>query len=271
MNDVEEIMTTSPLTVSVDTQATKVRSILREDGYRSLPVVTNQRLEGIITRGDMMNISATKSNIDARGIMEHPKVIATPDMDIMELARKLLKADTVQAPVVESTDNMHLVGIVSVVDILRKLLFNGAKPTHTSIDEIFTKNVINCNYDDQISKVWDLMDETGFSGLPVIKKNKLIGIITRKDIINSGHVRIGRESGEIKRSIKVEKVMKTPPLITTINNTVAEVAQMMIEYDIGRLPVVENPVYVKKEPNRAIKADLTGIIAREDILWSYLG
>ncbi|MCE5213448.1 MAG: CBS domain-containing protein [Methanobacterium sp.] len=271
MNDVKEIMTSNPLTVTVDTQATKVRSILREDGYRSLPVVSNHRLEGIITRGDIMNISATKSNIDARGIMDHPKVICTPDDDIMDLARRLLKTDKVQAPVVESKDNMHLVGIVSITDIIRKLLYNGAKPAHDNIAEIFSRDVITCTYDESISKVWDLMDETGFSGLPVLKMNKLIGIITRKDIINSGHVRIGRESGDIKRSIKVEKVMKTPPLVTTVHSTVTEVAQMIIEYDIGRLPVVENPVYVKREPNRALKSDLVGIIAREDILWSYLG
>lgn len=264
-------MTSNPLTVSVDTHATRVRSILREDGFRSLPVVTDHRLEGIITRGDVMNISATKSNIDARGIMEHPKVITTPDADIRELARKLLKADTVQAPVVESTDSMHLVGIVSAVDILKKLLYNGVNPVHKDIGNIFTRDVVTCTFDEPISKVWDLMDETGFSGLPVIKNKKLIGIITRKDIINSGHVRIGRESGEIKRSIKVEKVMKTPPLVTTTQSSVTEVAQMMIEYDIGRLPVVKNPVYVKHEPNRAIKSDLMGIIAREDILWSYLG
>ncbi|MDD1775292.1 MAG: CBS domain-containing protein, partial [Methanobacterium sp.] len=86
MNEVEEIMSSQPLTVSVDTQATKVRSILREDGYRALPVVAGQKLEGIITRGDMMNISATKSNIDARGIMEKPKLISTPDEDIHQLA-----------------------------------------------------------------------------------------------------------------------------------------------------------------------------------------
>ncbi len=270
VDHVEEIMTSNPLTVTVDTHATRVRSILREDGFRALPVVNNHRLEGIITRGDIMNISATKSNIDARGIMEHPKVITTPDADIRELAGKLLKADTVQSPVVESTDSMHLVGIVSAVDILRKL-YNGTKPIHNDISGIFTRNVVTCTYDEPISKVWDLMDETGFSGLPVIKKKKLIGIITRKDIINSGHVRIGRESGEIKRSIKVEKVMKTPPLVTTVQNSVTEVAQTMIEHDIGRLPVVENPVYVKKEPDRAIKSDLIGIITREDILWSYLG
>jgi CBS domain-containing protein len=271
LNEVEEIMTSNPLTVSVDTQATKVRSILREDGYRSIPVVSGHRLEGIITRGDIMNISATKSNIDARGIMDHPKVITTPDADIHDLSRKLIKADIKQAPVVESTDNMQLVGIVSVVDILRKLLYNGAKPVHNSVGEIFTKDVVSCTFDEAISKVWDLMDETGFSGLPVIKNKKLIGIVTRKDIINSGHIRIGKESGEIKRSIKVEKIMKTPPLVTTVESNVTEVAQIMIEYDIGRLPVVENPVYIKKEPNRAVKSDLIGIIAREDILWSYMG
>ncbi|OPY23441.1 MAG: Inosine-5'-monophosphate dehydrogenase [Methanobacterium sp. PtaU1.Bin097] len=271
LDHVEEIMTSRPLTVTVDTHATRVRSILREDGFRALPVVNNHRLEGIITRGDIMNISATKSNVDARGVMQHPKVITTPDVDIRQLARNLLKADTVQAPVVESADSMQLVGIVSAVDILRKFLYNGKKPAHNDISSIFTRDVVTCTYDEPISKVWDLMDETGFSGLPVIKNKKLIGIITRKDIIDSGHVRIGRESGEIKRSIRVEKVMKTPPLVTTPQNSVTEVAQMMIEYDIGRLPVVENPVYVKKEPNRATKSDLIGIIAREDILWSYLG
>ena len=271
LNEVKEIMTSTPLTVSVDTHATKVRSILREDGYRSIPVVADNRLEGIITRGDIMNISATKSNIDARGIMDHPQVITTPDADILDLSRKLIKADIKQAPVVESTDNMHLVGIVSVVDILRKLLYNGAKPNYNSVGEIFTKDVVSCTFDEPISKIWDLMDETGFSGLPVNKNKKLIGIITRKDIINSGHIRIGKESGEIKRSIKVEKIMKTPPLVTTVESKINEAAQIMIEYDIGRMPVVENPVYIKKEPNRAVKSDLIGIIAREDILWSYLG
>jgi CBS domain-containing protein len=271
LNEVEDIMTSNPLTVSVDTQATKVRSILREDGYRSIPVVADHRLEGIITRGDIMNISSTKSNIDARGIMEHPKVITTPDANIRDLSRQLLKADDKQAPVVESTDNMNLVGIVSVVDIIRKLLYNGDKPVHENVGEIFTKKVVYCTFDEYLSKVWDLMDETGFSGLPVIKNKKLIGIITRKDIINSGHIRLGKESGEIKHSIKVEKIMKTPPLVATLDSNITEVAQIMIEYDIGRLPVVENPVYIKNEPNRAVKSDLIGIIAREDILWSYLG
>lgn len=65
-------MTPDPVTVSADTHVTKVRSVFREHGFRTIPVVSGNRLEGIITRGDMLNISSTKSNIDARGSWNNP-------------------------------------------------------------------------------------------------------------------------------------------------------------------------------------------------------
>ena len=268
LNKVEEIMTSDPVTVNVDTKLTKVRSIFRGGWFRSIPVLSKNRLEGIITRGDIMFLSSTKSNIEARVIMEHPKVLATPEMEMNEIAKKLLKSDTVQVPVVESMEDMHLVGILSIGDILKKILSNGIKPKSSNISLIFTKKVVKTNYDDHISKVWSLMDETGFSGLPVMKKNKIIGMITRKDIIKSGHVRTGLDA--VDRSIKVEKVMVTPPVVVTADTSITEAAKLMVENDIGRLPVVENPVYIKKEPKRAREANLIGIVTREDILGSYL-
>lgn len=265
-------MTPDPVTVSVDTHATKVRSIFREEGLRTIPVVSKNRLEGIITRGDILNISSTKSNIDARGIMEHPRVIATPDMDLTHIAREIMKADTICAPVVESQDDMHLVGIITVSDILRNFLYNGAIPSNEQLKEITVSDVVTCNYDDLISQVWKKMDETGFSGLPVMKNNKIIGIITRMDIINSGNVRMAleSESHETRGSVRVEKIMKTPPVVATSHTLTREAAEIILEYDIGRLPIVKNPIYIKREPRRAKEADLIGIVSREDILWSYL-
>lgn len=272
MNPVEKVMTPDPVTVSVDTHATMVRSIFREEGFRTIPVVSENRLEGAITRGDMMNISSTKSNIDARGIMEKPRVIATPDMDLLQLAREIMKADTVYAPVVESPDNMQLVGIITVADILRKFLYNGLKADSKTLQGLVSSSVVTCNYNDLISHVWKRMDEYGFSGLPVMKKNKLIGIVTRMDIIKSGHARMGFESDshEGRGTIMVEKVMKTPPVVATPSTLTREAGEIILEYDIGRIPVVENPVYVKREPRRAKEADLVGIVSREDILWSYI-
>jgi len=64
--------------------------------------------------------------------------------------------------------------------------------------------------------------------------------------------------------------MMTPPVVVTQETTVKQAAELMMKNDIGRLPVVENPIYIKKEPNRAREADLIGIISREDILGTYL-
>jgi CBS domain-containing protein len=268
LTNVGEIMTSNPVTVNVDTQATKVRSIFRNGWLRSIPVLSKNHLEGIISRGDMMFLSSTKSNIEARVIMKNPKVLATPEMDILEITKKLLDSDTLQAPVVESTENKRIIGILSVGDVLTNLLQNGLKPKNSDINSICTKKVINVSYDEHISKVWSLMDETGFSGLPVLKKNKLIGMITRKDIIKSGHAIKGLDN--VDKSIKVEKVMVTPPIVVTLETSVRDAAEIMIKNDIGRLPVVENPIYIKKEPHRAREANLIGIISREDILGTYL-
>jgi CBS domain-containing protein len=267
---VGKIMTPKPRSVSAETHATHVRSLFRDGGFRSVPVVSNNRLEGIITRADVLNISSTKSNIDARGIMQHVKVIATPDMDVNDLCRKILEAHVVHAPVIQSADNMQLVGIITLSDILKLMLEDKLKPPLGTVKDVFTQKVVSCDYQDLISHVWSHMDQTGFSGLPVLKKGKLIGMITRKDIIDSGHIRINRESDDMHPSIKVEKVMKTPPIVVTPKSSVQEAAELIIKYDIGRLPVVENPVYIKNEPNRAKLANLLGIISREDILWSYL-
>lgn len=265
---VGEIMSSDPVTVNVDTQATKVRSIFREGWFRSIPVLSKNRLEGTISRGDIMFLSSTKSNIEARVLMKHPKLLATPEMDIKDVARNLIKSDLVQAPVVESTENMKVVGVLSMGDILSNLLEQESSASNSIIDEVVTKKVVKTNYDDHLSKVWSLMDESGFSGLPVVKKDKLIGIITRKDIIKSGHAIKGLDN--VDKSIKVEKVMVTPPIVVTKQSTVKQAAELMINNDIGRLPVVENPVYIRKEPHRARESNLVGIITREDILGKYL-
>lgn len=257
---VEEAMTSNPVTVPISAAATMVRSIFRDVDFRCIPVVEEGHLKGLITRGSIINIFATKSNIEARGIMARPKLIFTPEMDLIDAAHNLLNAEEIQAPVVESNNNLTLLGILSVYDILKVLLKEGSKTSSKTLGEIKTENVVTCDYQDHISTLWDKMDESGFSGLPVLKKNKVIGIVTRKDLIKSGHT----------RKIPAEKVMKTPPIVGTSMMLVDEAANLMVQEDIGRLPVVKNPIFIKNEPHRAKESEIMGIVSREDVLRSYI-
>ncbi len=267
---VRDLMTPNPVTVPINMAVTRVRSILREEDFRCVPVVNGERLAGLITRGDILQISSTRSNIEARGVMEKPEVILFPEMDIFKASKLLIRAKEIQAPVVKSGADMKLIGILSVFDILLGFIESKVPPKKNTIGEVLTQKVVTCDVKDPLSKVWNKMDESGFSGLPVMKKDKLIGIITRKDLIRYGHARIIKESGDVKRAMPVEKIMQTPPLVATKDMSIEKAADIMTRRDVGRLPVVENPVYVKNDPERAKEAKLVGIVSREDILKAYI-
>nr|WP_245526740.1 CBS domain-containing protein [Methanothermus fervidus] len=268
---IKEIMTTNPIVVSPDMAATKVRSLFREERVRCFPVVNNGKLEGVITRGDVLRITSTRSNITVKGLMEKPTVLLTPDADVMDAVKRLVSAKKTHALIIKDSTSMELIGIVSVFDIFQSFLDAKIRPKKEKIKDIFTENPVVCDYEDPIYKVWDKMNESGYSGLPVLKNGKLIGIITRKDIIDSGYVRINRESKKhVRKNIEVYRVMKTPPVAVTKEDDVYDAMKLMIEKDIGRLPVVENPEYINNESYVVRRADLIGIVTRKDILKAYV-
>ncbi len=79
MNPVGQIMTPDPVTVSVETHATNLRSVFIKDEFHTTPIIYGNRLEGIISRLDMLSLSSTKSNIGARDFMGPNLLIATPN------------------------------------------------------------------------------------------------------------------------------------------------------------------------------------------------
>lgn len=236
--------------VHEDAYVTHVRQLMR-DGYRSLPVIDDQgRVKGMVTLLDMIKITSTKSDVTVIGyINETPR--ATPDMDIIDVAR--IFAETgFDVPVVRSHDDYSLKGVVDLEHLFNSLDFR----KNESVDAIMTKTVRTCAATDPVSKVWLNMAQYGFSGYPIVKKKHLIGIVTLKDLLKAGYVRLEREDERGGRGIyppNVEKVMKTPVITVESDSSIWEAANLMIQYAIGRLPVVED-------------SKLIGIVDRQDLV-----
>lgn len=155
---VEDVMSRNVVYVHEEDFATRARALLREYGFRSLPVVDDEKkLVGIVTRSDVLAITSTRSNIPVKGIMSSPTIFATPDEDILEVAEKLIEANVGRAPVVKSKENMELVGIITMHDIIRVLLEKNIKPKKKYIEEIMTRDVVTCDASDRVNKVLDKM------------------------------------------------------------------------------------------------------------------
>jgi CBS domain-containing protein len=98
-----------------------------------------------------------------------------------------------------------------------------------------TKNVVVCSPDDEIDNIWRLMQEKRFAGLPVVKNDKLIGIITQKDLLDAGTIMPTFEApkGRFQAPSKVSSIMKTGVTSVQPSTKMIRVAKVMVSKDVG--------------------------------------
>ncbi len=256
---VSDVMQPYPISLGSHDLITKARSLMRSSGFRTLMVVDDGRLVGLVTARQMLRVTSTRSNIPVSGLMFPPRLVAMPSDNLAKLAKDMIKLDVTVAPVIQSIGDQTLVGIVRLEDIL-KYIASAPVLRKLTVGRIMSRAIVTCAPDDLISKVWDIMERTGYSGLPVTRYNKqkhvteVIGMITRSDILKSGFIRLAGESTKGGRSPpRVQIVMRTPAIAVSPTTPVSEVAELMVRRRIGRLPVVD-------------KGGLVGIIDREDVI-----
>ena len=97
-----------------------------------------------------------------------------------------------------------------------------------------SKNVATVAPHDPIEKAAKLMDEYDVGSIPVCDGNKVVGIITDRDIV----LRCVSQNKNLTQP--VNEFMTANPVTATPTMDVKDAAKMMSEKKIRRLPIVEN-------------------------------
>ncbi|NMB85610.1 MAG: Inosine-5'-monophosphate dehydrogenase [Methanosaeta sp. PtaB.Bin018] len=256
---VEDILSRDPLYVEDSTYLTKARQLIRDHHVRGLPVVNdNKHVLGIVTAQDMLRVTSTKSNVTVAGFMVQAPLV-TGQMDMFDAARLMLKEKSALLPVIESMDKPRLRGVVTLLDVFKHIDLE--KVPKKQIQEVMSTKVITASPDDPVTKVWDKMVEEDFTGLPVVKDGKPIGMITRFDILKRGWARISKESETRpvdSTQMRIEKLMSSPIYSIKPDDSLASAIELMRKYEIGRISIVD-------------EGKLVGIVDRNDLIKGYLG
>lgn len=103
------------------------------------------------------------------------------------------------------------------------------------IAEIMTRDVTTISPEENIQRAAQLMDELNVGALPVCENQKLIGMITDRDIT----VRV-TSAAETPENTKVREVMSEQVVWCTEDQSVDEVMQKMADSQIRRVPVLDS-------------------------------
>lgn len=101
------------------------------------------------------------------------------------------------------------------------------------IRDIMTDQVECCTLLDNVFEVAVKMKELNVGAIPIVDKDKLVGMITDRDIVVRGVAE--KHPG----STKVEDIMSDKLITISADASTNEAANLMAEHQIRRLPVVE--------------------------------
>ena len=111
------------------------------------------------------------------------------------------------------------------------------------VGNIMTSEVITVAPTSSIGAAIELMRQHGFRRLPVVEDDKLVGIVTDRDLrqaTNSPLVLRERwYSDFLLEAIKVRSCMTADPITVQPSTRVADAALLLREHKIGGLPVVD--------------------------------
>ena len=104
------------------------------------------------------------------------------DASVYRALELLVEYNITGLPVVD--DDMHLLGIVSEKDMMNLMIDDdGDDYEPKTVEDVMTTDITSFDINDDLIAVCECLTKSNFRRVPILSKGKLIGIISRKDLI----------------------------------------------------------------------------------------
>lgn len=121
-----------------------------------------------------------KTDVAIKDMMTRSPIIISPKATVQDAAKEM-KAEGIGSLIV--LDSGKPIGIITESDILKKIVAPAKDPSKTMVDDIMTSPIITVKPDTSIEEAIKVMGELSIRRLPVVDHEKLVGMVTEKDIL----------------------------------------------------------------------------------------
>ena len=127
-------------------------------------------------------VPPARASVTARDIMQKPVVAATAIASLRDVATQLVASEFSGMPVADPDG--RVIGVVTESDIVRTLIA-GKRLENLTAGEAMTGPPITVEVETPIEEVMKKLEENRIVRVPVTDQGKLVGIISRRDIIRA--------------------------------------------------------------------------------------
>jgi CBS domain-containing protein len=104
-----------------------------------------------------------------------------PESTVVREAAEAMRANDI-GDVVVADDNGNLSGILTDRDIVVRVVAEGRDPRATRVGDIASRDLTAVSPDDPVERAVQLMRDRAIRRLPVVEKNKVVGIVSIGDL-----------------------------------------------------------------------------------------
>jgi signal-transduction protein with cAMP-binding, CBS, and nucleotidyltransferase domain len=133
----------------------------------------------------------------AKDIVEKEFLILSREATALEAARQMKAKRHGYAIIASSTGNPE--GIVTEWDYLSKIVAEGEDPSHVTLGDIMTSDLVSVDANVGLDQVAELMAHKGIRRVLVLKDHKVIGVITAAIMLSRLKEYVDKVSSTIAR------------------------------------------------------------------------
>ncbi|MFX1487308.1 MAG: CBS domain-containing protein [Promethearchaeota archaeon] len=240
---VDTVMSKPPITVDKDQLISHALDLMEKNEISQLLVTDEDRLVGLLTEKSIADrlgssrldsLQASSIHISAAMVSDFETI--DPKADIVHAAEEMLETGCSALPVVE---NDKLKGIVTMTDMIKLCV----EVQDLFVGQIMKKDVFTVAPQSRVIHARRLMIDHGLVALPVVERDKLVGMVTERtiayamgafrEIVPEKH-----QDARIKHLLVVDIMRKNPPSIHP-DVEVGGAAKLMLEERAKSLPILD--------------------------------
>ena len=112
------------------------------------------------------------------------------------------------------------------------------------INDLMSSKIVSVEMDDNLNEVKNIFDSTSFHHLLVIDYDKLVGVISERDLLRAISPNVGTlaesDSDHATLNKKAHQIMSRKPITLTANQSIDDAIQLFNTHDISCIPIVDS-------------------------------